>query len=203
MINAYNRFKQLIDDTYNVDAIYKYVKSMVTPLDTSDLLRWQWVQAVSALDKLIHDLVKIGMLEEFNGTRTKTKQYENFLIDMRTYSEMTSNPIAALNYFEQRIIICNGYKSFQDPKKIAEALSYIWGESDKWTVIADAIGMTKNDCVTKLNNIVIRRNQIAHEGDYVDLLSKRQDIYETDVNDVRSFILQIGEAIYNNVITLP
>lgn len=30
-----------------------------------------------------------------------------------------------------------------------------------------------NDCVTFLKNAVIRRNQIAHEGDYTDILAKR------------------------------
>jgi hypothetical protein len=199
MRNAYKKFKQLIDDTKNVDALYQYTKSISVPIDTSDLLRWQWVQAVSALDKLVHDLVKIGMLEEFNGTRTRTSQFEKFPIDMNLYSNMSANPLLESNYFEQRIIVCNGYKSFQDPRKISEALSYIWTEKHKWNVIASLMGMTEADCTTKLNNIVIRRNQIAHEGDYTDALSKRQDILESDVIDVKEFVLKVGEAIYNSV----
>lgn len=199
MRNAYKKFKQLIDDTNNVDALYQYTKSISVPIDTNDLLRWQWVQVVSALDKLIHDLVKIGMLEEFNGTRTRTSQFENFQIDMNLYFNMRANPLMASSYFEQRIIVCNGYKSFQDPKKISEALSYIWSEKHKWNVIANLIGMTEADCTTKLNNIVIRRNQIAHEGDYTDTLSKRQDIFESDVIEVKEIVLKVGEAIYNSV----
>lgn len=199
MLNAYKRFIQLIDDTKNVDAIYQYVNTLTTPLDMSDLLRWQWVQYVSALDKLIHDLVKIGMIEEFTGARIETKQYKNFQLDMDTYSSMISDLINAASLFEQRVVVCNGYKAFQDPKKISEALSYIWSEKDKWKVISDLIGMNQTMCTTKLNNIVIRRNQIVHEGDYTDILSKRQDIYEEDVIEVKEFILQIGKAIYNCV----
>lgn len=199
MRNAYNRFKKLIDDTNNVDALYQYIKSVSAPIDTSDLLRWQWIQAVSALDKLIHDLVKIGMLEEFNGIRARTRQFENFQIDMKLYTDIKENPLMASAYFEQKIILCNGYKSFQDPKKISEALSYIWNEKHKWKVIANLIGMEETDCTTKLNNIVIRRNQIAHEGDYADILSKRQEIFEADVIDVKAFVLNVGEAIYNSV----
>lgn len=51
--------------------------------------------------------------------------------------------------------------------------------------------MNQTMCTTKLNNIVIRRNQIVHEGDYTDILSRRQDIYEEDVIEVKEFILQI------------
>ena len=199
MKNAYKKFEQLIDDTKNVDALYQYFKSKSVPIDTSDLLRWQWVQVISALDKLIHDLVKIGMLEEFVGTRTRTNQFEGFQIDMKLYSNMRVNPLMTSDYLEQRIIICNGYKSFQDPKKISEALSYIWSEKHKWNIIAKQIGMTGVDCITKLNNIVIRRNQIAHEGDYTDNLSMREDIFESDVADVKEFVLKVGTAIYNSV----
>ena len=50
-----------------------------------------------------------------------------------------------------------------------------------------------------LKNIVIRRNQIVHEGDYTDSLLMRQEIYEQDVKDVRSFITKLGNVIYNCV----
>ena len=61
------------------------------------------------------------------------------------------------------------------------------------------MGMYKNDCMTYLKNIVIRRNQIVHEGDYTDSLSKRQDIFPQDVIDIRKYILELGRAIFNCV----
>lgn len=199
MRNAYLRFEQLVKDTSQVDVIYQYMKTIPSPIDTSDLLRWQWVQVVSALDKFIHDLVKIGMIEEFNGIREKTKQFYSFSIDMKTYWDMFNDSVTAVNCFEQKIIECNGYKSFQDPKKIAEALSFIWSEKHKWKVIANQIGIDENDCTKKLNNIVLRRNQIAHEGDYIDIYSKRQEMLERDVVEVKEYILKIGNAIYKLV----
>ena len=59
--------------------------------------------------------------------------------------------------------------------------------------------MGKNDCTTYLKNIVIRRNQIVHEGDYTDILMKRQDIYSQDIIDIREYILKLGKAIYDCV----
>jgi len=40
-----------------------------------DLLRSQVVYAVSAFDKLIHDLVRIGMVQIFSGARPATAKY--------------------------------------------------------------------------------------------------------------------------------
>lgn len=65
--------------------------------------------------------------------------------------------------------------------------------------IANLLGMAKNDCTTYLKNIVIRRNQIVHEGDYTDILMKRQDIYPRDVIEIREYILKLGKAIYDCV----
>lgn len=200
MLNSYKSFLQLIDDTNNVEILYKFVKDTVTvPIDMSDLLRWQWIQCVSALDKLIHDLVKIGMLEIYAGVRNSTPKFNSFALDIKTHQEMLSNPTNAAMIFEQKIVLCNGYKAFQEPSKIADALSYIWDENDKWFVISTKMGIDKNSCNTTLKNIVIRRNQIVHEGDYTDILLKRQDIFETDVIAVRDFILKLGESIYECV----
>ena len=200
MLNTYKRFCQLIDDTRNVDNLYSYIhNNIVVPIDASDLLRWQWVQCVSALDKLVHDLVRIGMVQIYNGTRTSTAQYNSFALYMSTYQEMMNDPMNASLIFEQRIILCNGFKAFQEPTKIAEALAYIWEEKDKWLAIANYVGIDKSTCTTTLKNIVLRRNQIVHEGDYTDALLKRQDIFEQDVQDVRDFVLKLGEGIYNCV----
>ncbi len=199
MKESYKIFEQLINDTKIADALYKYMKGTVVTICFDDLLRWQYVQVVSALDKFVHDLVRIGMIEEFLGQRKHTAQYESFSIDMNTYSLMSSDARIAAIMFENKILAVNGYKSFQDPNKISEALAFIWDEKDKWKMISDKLGMSSNDCKTKLKNIVLRRNQIAHEGDYYDCLSGRQKIYESDVEDVRDFVFKVGNAIYNLV----
>lgn len=60
MEQAKNKFNQLLTDINQVMTIYDFITLEVkAPLDTSDLLRWQWVQAVSAFDKFVHDLVRI------------------------------------------------------------------------------------------------------------------------------------------------
>ena len=201
MLFAYKRFLELFNDTQNVKILYEYIENtMKAPIDTSDLLRWQWVQCISAFDKFVHDIVRIGMIDIFQGNRLATPKYNTFQMDIQTYVDMQNSPLTAVTIFEQKIILKHSFLAFQDPGKVADALSYIWNDNDKWATISSMVGMSRNDCVTFLKNAVIRRNQIVHEGDYTDVLAKRQDIYEQDVNEIRQFILKIGKAIYDCVI---
>lgn len=200
MLLAYRRFVELVEDTKNVEVLYQYLKNTIkVPIETNDLLRWQWIQCISAFDKFIHDVVRIGMVEIYVGARVTTAKYNSFQLDIQTCIDMNASPLSAASIFEQKVILKHSFLAFQDPNKVSDALAYIWSDNDKWQTISNMVGMSKNDCVTFLKNAVIRRNQIVHEGDYTDSLSKRQDIYEQDVNDVRTFILNIGEAIYNCV----
>ncbi|HIS57076.1 MAG TPA: hypothetical protein IAB48_10555 [Candidatus Fimimorpha excrementavium] len=200
MQQSYQRFIELVKDTENVEALYAYFEKVITaPIDISDLLRWQWVQCVSAFDKFVHDLVRAGMLEIFLGNRASTPKYNTFQIDVQTYADMINNSVDASLIFERKIVMKHSFLAFQDPVKVAEALAFIWNESDKWGKISNLMGMTKYDCTTYLKNIVIRRNQIVHEGDYTDYLSKRQDIFSQDVLDIRNYILKLGKAIYDCV----
>ena len=199
MLQSHKRFLKLVQDTQNVETLYNYFEHSVVPVDISDLLRWQWVQCISAFDKFVHDVVRVGMVEIFLGNRTPTPKYNTFQIDIQTYGDMINNIIDASLIFERKIILKHGFLAFQDPSKVADALSYIWNENDKWGKISNLMGMSKDDCTTYLRNIVIRRNQIVHEGDYTDSLSRRQDIFLQDVIDIRDYILKLGQAIYDCV----
>lgn len=195
---AYNRFVKLVEETENVYAIYRFLtQKEKVPLDISDLLRWQWVQYVSALDKVVHDLVRIGMIDIFEGRRQRTDKYNTFQIDIQTYQNIHDGRVDASIAFENIIIQKHNFLAFQAPSKISDALAYISKEPDKWKRISGLMGMSKEQCTTYLKNVVIRRNQIVHEGDYTDILSRRQDIFEQDVLDIKEFILKLGKAIYD------
>ena len=87
MVNAYQCFCTLMQDTKNTCALYDYLHQVVKPpYDYNDLLRWQWAQSVSALDKLIHDIVRIGMRESFAGNRPITDKFSNSTIRFFCFS---------------------------------------------------------------------------------------------------------------------
>lgn len=203
MITAKTLFHSIIDQTKISMGLYDYLCDQKVPLDSSDLLRWQWVIAVSALDKYIHDIVRIGMIQEFLGTRARTVKFDSFKIDLANYSQLLNSPNPEIE-FEREIIRQHGYQSFQRPDNISDALGYIWSDTHKWDVISQNMPtpISATDLKTKLNNIVVRRNQIAHEGDcYAPILPLQQTaISKSDVVDVISFITELVEAISLSVI---
>ncbi len=166
MKDALNIFDSLIHQTNISKGLFCYLNEKKIPIDATDLLRWQWVLAVSALDKYIHDIVCIGMVQEFSGTRPKTEKFKTFRINMDGYANLSSSFSPELD-FEKEVIRQHSFLAFQLPDKIADALSYIWSEKNKWKEISSnmATPISESDLKIKLTNIVIRRNQIVHEGD--------------------------------------
>lgn len=200
MNTAYNAFCTIIQDTRNSDVVYDYLDNIVKPpYDYSDLLRWQWAQSVSALDKLIHDLIRIGMVQTYQGLRTPAAKYRSFAIDMDCFSQMQQMPLLAVTFFEAQIVHKLSFQSFQEPNKISDGLSFIWNETNKWKKISASMGLDENYLRTKLKNISIRRNQIVHEGDYSNALLQRQAITHADASDVVNFVFLLGTTIYSLV----
>ncbi|CAG1771302.1 hypothetical protein BAC3_01702 [uncultured bacterium] len=218
MQRAFDQFNSNIAAIKEMDVLYQHlVNNLKLPNDLSDILRAQLVYSVSALDKLIHELVRIGMLQAFKNQRIKTSKFNGFSISLETY-----NKIQQLNdpkpdtlqletpeyFFEQEIIIKHKYLAFQEPEKIADALSFIWEEKQKWQKIASEFNnlgenLNKSDDTLKkqLKNIISRRNQIVHEADIDIQTNKRNEIDIEDVKDAVNFIHDLGKVIFKLVST--
>lgn len=67
MNTAWNEFKYSIAEVKKIRTIYDHMIANVrlSQEDVSDLLRAQLVNAVSALDRFLHELVRIGIVESF------------------------------------------------------------------------------------------------------------------------------------------
>ena len=183
----------------NVTAgLYEYLSNSRIPLDSLDLLRWQWVLAVSALDKYIHDIVAAGMVEQYLNRRPTTPKFDAFQLSMNVISNISVAPVPEIE-FRNEVIRKNSYLAFQEPDKIADALSFIWNESQKWLVISRnmATPIDQATLKTKLKNIVMRRNQIVHEGDCLstNIPLVQQPISLSDTEDVIHFITELVDAI--------
>ena len=198
MITAKRTFETIINQAKISEGLYSYLSAQKVPIDASDLLRWQWVLVISALDKYIHDIVRIGMIQEYQGKRARTEKFKTFRINMDIYDNLSSS-IAPEMALEKEIIHQHSIFAFQHPDKISDALSFIWTEQHKWEAISRKIAtpISAKDIRTKLNNIVVRRNQIVHEGDCFTLSVpfQQQPISETDVNDVITFVTELVQAI--------
>jgi len=206
MYKAFEQFNSNIKAVKEMDALYHHLTSdLKLPNDLSDILRSQLVYAVSALDKLIHELVKTGMLQAFINHRTKTSKLNSFSISLETYNNIQQTSQQQPNtlqletpeyFFEQEIIVKHKYLAFQEPDKIADALSFIWEEKQKWQKIALLFNASDDDIKKRLKSIVSRRNQIVHEAD-IDLQTNlRKSIEERDIKEAVDFILKLGENFF-------
>lgn len=198
MNDAMSIFDALISQCSTCMGLYEYLESNGIPVDSSDLLRWQYVLAVSALDKYIHDIVRIYMLEIYRGNRIRTKKYDTVRFDLATIEAMKTSATPEVE-FTNEIIRQHGYLSFQDPDRISDALSLIWEENNKWLIISSNMSyhISQCDLKIKLKNIVLRRNQIVHQGDSLTTQTplQQQIILREDVEDVINFVVELVKAI--------
>lgn len=191
-------FQALMSQRNVSSTLYDYISFNKIPLDASDLLRWQWVLAVSALDKYIHDIVTDEMVEQYINKKPHTPKFDTFQLSMKTIIDIQSAPVPEIA-FRNEVIRKNSYLAFQDPDKIADALSFIWNVPNKWDVISRnmATPISSSDLKIKLKNIVVRRNQIVHEGDCLstNMPMAQQQITASDTQDVIQFITELVDAI--------
>jgi len=201
MQRAFDQFNGNMKYVKELDALFIYLKDTLhLPNDLSDILRAEWVYSVSAMDKLIHELVRIGMIEAFQGRRVRTSKFQTFGVTTNTLTSTLSTAVPPPEYwFEQEVIDRHKTLAFQAPEKIADALSLIWDEQHKWQVLSNAMAIPQATIITKLKTIISRRNQIVHEADLDLLTGVRNTIDKADIDDVVSFIERLSEEIFNAV----
>jgi len=200
MRNALSVFDSSIAEARHLTALYQYLTGTVkAPYPFDDLLRSQIVYAVSAFDKLMHDLIRIAMVSCFSGNRIKTDRYQAEQISLQLHINLVSAIIPPKEIvFEQEVIKKLARFSFQDPDKVAEGLSLIWDEKHKWTKIATAMG--QQDARTQLKLIADRRNAIVHESDRHPITHAKTPITVAECNNVTDFVQACGRTIANLVI---
>jgi hypothetical protein len=201
MRNSLTLFNSNIAQAREISVLYDYlVATVAIPQQFDDLLRSQLVYAVSAFDKLMHDLVRIGMVQSFMGVRPRTGKYLSEPISMQVHTEMVQATIPPKEHvFEQALFRKFKVVSFQDPTKIADGLSYIWDESQKWQKIAASLGMPDAAVRTRLKLIADRRNAIVHEADIDPSTNTKFPIGKVESEGSLDFLGACGNAIANLV----
>ena len=199
MVNARRVFHANIQQANELGALYDHLSvTFALPQQFDDLLRSQIVNTVSAFDKLMHDLIRIGMVKIFENQRTPTSKYLSEAISIKHLPELTvgATPPPAVS-FEEIVRGKLSSLSFQDPQKVADGLSFIWAEDQKWYQIAQGLAMTDKDAKRKLRLIVTRRNAIVHEADLDPVTNQKQSITPIEATDISDFILALGNRIFD------
>lgn len=201
MHSAFRSFEDEIDSASQLASLFAFVnQQIVSPFSFEDLLRAQLVYTMSAFDKLVHDLVRIGMVQSFMGARPLSPKYLAFQVSLKTHQDITSASIPPQEYyFEQAVFESMKHLSFQDPDKVTDALSLIWIEDHKWQNIAMLMGISIHTAKTTLRTIAGRRNSIVHESDIDPITHAKRSILQSDATNATDFIKRCGNAIYTLV----
>jgi hypothetical protein len=199
MQRAIQQLRLNIQSVKELDSIYSLIVENYPLLveQSSEILRAEIVLSVSALDCFIHDLVKYGMVETYQGNRLSSKQFETYQIPFKFLKLIDGNQQVdeKLGYLETIISEINSKDSYQSPKNIEYALGLI-NVNKIWSALANEMNSKADDIKNELSLIVDRRNKIAHEADYNNLSGDKYPIDRNNVNDVILFIENLCEAIY-------
>lgn len=195
MIPPISRFNQNIERARNIHSIYLTLnKSTTDVIDVSDLLRSELVLIVSAFDYYVHEIVRQGMLEVFQGKRVETSAFGNFTVSLQHLREAISNE-SIFDWLEKKIIEKNSWKSFQKAENVADVIRLI-SEIKLWVEVSNKFGKNPQEIKSTLNLIVDRRNKIAHEADMdPSFPGIRWPIDEKMVEDAINFIEAIVVTI--------
>lgn len=199
MDEIYKEFTTTISNIRQTSDVYKYLKDVVKieTLSFDDILRSQIVTLVIALDRYFHEKVRKGICDMFLGNKSPTSKFKSFSLTsetvLRVWGDNSLTPVQREMMINEAVALRLKAVSFQHASKIKDALSFIWEAKHKMTLIAkemDVPGANDNDkekyLTQKLDLLVGRRNQIAHESDMGS--SGKRSITQMEVVDAITFI---------------
>ena len=198
---AIDQFRVNLARVRNLGVIHNTLNAQTAAaIDLSDILRSELVMAVSVLDYYIHEIVRLGMLEVYRGTRPETSAFLRFQISLESVRQVVSNPTND-DWLDNEIRERHGWRSFQQADHIADAIRLI-SDISLWEQVSTHLGMPAQDIKQELNLIADRRNKIVHEADMDSTpYDTRWPIDEILVDDAINFTEQIAEAIYDLLTT--
>jgi hypothetical protein len=199
--DAIQQFRLNLKSAKELGNIVDAIQVLAPYMDTSEVLRAQMVLGVSAFDCFIHDLVRLGTVEIYQGIRRydqkKTLKPEFEIPKLHHLLTLSKqDQLKDLNKEFQRIFKT---KTFQEPNIIEKNLICI-GLENIWFEVGLRMTLSKEDLIRQINLIMARRNSIVHEAD-IDLRGALGQKTPIDKEDVLKNVLFI-EALCENIYAL-
>jgi len=144
-----------------------------------DLARLALILGVAGLDAYLHRLVLSRIagqsisnplpkeLRKLSVTLGDLATLGHDMVQARTAAKpKATKPMTRVRNVMHRVL---GTETFQSPHQVVRALG-LCGKQKPWTSVGRALGVPPNEIMDRLSQIVKRRNQIVHEGDYARLV---------------------------------
>lgn len=167
-----------------------------------DILRAQTVFLDSAFDFFMHEITKYGMTQIFQRLWQPTRRYNNFMIRLGDISDVLQNPEQE-NWFLDIVNDTYAEDTFMSSQSVIQQLNLI---GISWKAVANRAFYEQGSTIPTadkfkfaLNTLFQRRNQIAHQADYLHTTGTRINIARTDVEKYIEDIEKIVCAIYEQI----
>jgi hypothetical protein len=196
---ALDQFSENIKRVRDLVSTYSILRSQTTSaLELSDILRAALVLGLSAFDHFIHEIARLGILAIHAGTRQECPGFAKFNVSLRNFRPAL-NAANGVQWLDAEIRERNGWLTFQDPEKVADALRFI-SERPIWNEVGAKLGLDARTAKIQLKLIVDRRNKIAHEADMDPTApGARWPIDEVLVREAIDYIDKVARAIFEIV----
>ena len=198
MREAIERFRNNLVRVRSLDSIVAALGSPTTAaLDLTDILRAELVLLVSALDHYIHEVVRLGMVESYRGTRSWTDRFRRFEVSLGSALDgLAQSADSDQTWLDEEIRVRHGFRSFQTPDRVADAIRLI-SDVPLWDTVSQRMNTSAKQLKDRLSLIVDRRNRIAHEADMSPFPHQdRLPIDRQMVTEAVNFLEQVVESIH-------
>lgn len=189
ILNIENNF-EIVNKMISIDEIEK----------SKNIMRSQIVFLESAFDFYLHELSKCGIVKIFNGNWPKTERYNNLKVEMKFIDDAIKNPESyewLLDYINEKIKR-EVYISLESMKDQLNLLGIKF---------EDVINIAFNNKFTPEGNplngkqiiqeLFIRRNEIAHQSDRNHFNAEQNDITKEYVSNCIENIKSIVSVIHD------
>ena len=161
-------------------------------------LRYIWVASISALDHYISELVVERSTQQLSENVSLAPKLMNEMLSVAMLLDLHQTPtpqfIVEFRKFVSQIV---RIQTFQKSSDVANGLSYIWSEKNKWPKIAKQFGAKADAIKYKLNSIAARRDIIVHSADYDGSSGKLNECKLEDAVLAYEFIAKLVLTIDN------
>jgi len=168
IINSFNNLLSGIKE--RLDFEYSEVKSFIK----EEFFRSEIVMLVSALDYYMFEILKTGITQIYLKERETTESFDNLKLPMKYLTSALENP-ESNEWLSEAIVEVFGTSSFQSVKQINYVLSII-SKKKILGKIASSMSLSRRELTHKINNLCLRRHQIAHNSDIPCESNKEESI---------------------------
>ncbi|MET7400170.1 hypothetical protein ABZS66_42465 [Dactylosporangium sp. NPDC005572] len=177
----------------------------VEAFEVSDVFRAAWVQSVAALDHWVHQEIRERMLTlAGQPAGAWPKQFQRFQLPIGLVERVAAQELTVAQAVDLHWSEAFGRLTFQQPDKIREGLAHVADVAQFWQRVATVLTERATDGVSydakqvqeRLNELVVRRNKIAHEYDEDPANAPhKRDIDAASTTKAVEWIRQLVEAM--------